>query len=64
MTRNLKSQPSSTHHNQVSKPSRRGSGPYADSPSGAGQTVTPTSERIIQETSVKRRKAMELLANR
>ena len=64
MTRNLKSQPSSTHRNQVAKPSRRGSGPHADSPSGLGQTVTPTSERIIQETSVKRRKAMELLANR
>ena len=26
--------------------------------------VTPTSERIIKETSVKRRKAMEVLANR
>lgn len=26
--------------------------------------VTPTSERIIQETSVKRRKAMQVLANR
>ena len=26
--------------------------------------VTPTSERIIKETSVKRRKAMTVLANR
>ena len=28
------------------------------------RAVTPTSERIIKETSVKRRKAMEVLANR
>ena len=28
------------------------------------RAVTPTSERIIKETSVKRRKAMTVLANR
>lgn len=65
MTRNLKPQPSaSTHPNQGTKASRSGSGAHADSRSGAGRTVTPTSERIIKETSVKRRKAMEVLANR
>lgn len=31
---------------------------------GTAHTVTPTSERIIKETSVKRRKAMKVLANR
>ena len=65
MPTNLKQQPSAgTHRNQVAKPSRRGSRAHADSPSSAGRAVTPTSERIIKETSVKRRKAMEVLANR
>ena len=57
VTRSLNPQPSaSTHSNQVAKASRRGSGVHADSPSVAGRTVTPTSEHIIKETSVKRRK--------
>ena len=65
MSRNLNPQPSaSTHSNQDAKASRRGSGAHADSPSVAGRTVTPTSERIIKETSVERRKTMEVLANR
>ena len=65
MSRNLSPYPSaSTHSNQDAKASRRGSGAHADSPSVAGRTVTPTSERIIKETTVKRRKAMEVLANR
>lgn len=34
------------------------------STAGVVPRVTPTSERIIKETSVKRRKAMEALANR
>ena len=64
MPTNLKQQPSAgTHRNQAAKPSRRGSRAHADSAS-AGRAVTPTSERIIKETSVKRRKAMEVLANR
>ena len=64
MTRNLKLQPSaSTHPNRVAKASHRDSGAHTGSSSGSGRTVTPTSERIIQEISVRRRKAMELLAN-
>ena len=65
MSRNLSPQQSvSTHRNRIAKASLRGSGAHADSPPGAGRTVTPTSERIIKETSVKRRKAIEVLANR
>lgn len=65
MPTNLKQQPSAgTHRNQVAKASRRGSRAQADSPSSVRRAVTPTSERIIKETSVKRRKAMEVLANR
>lgn len=64
MTRNLKLQPSAgTLPNQVAKASRRDSGAHAGSSPGSGRTVTRTSERIIQETSVKRRNAMEMLAN-
>ena len=36
----------------------------ASSANSRGRRVTPTSERIIKETSVKRRKAMKVLANR
>lgn len=65
MTSKLKPQPSaSTHPDQVAKVRSRGVGAHADPPSSAGRTVTPTSERIIKETSLKRRKAMEVLANR
>lgn len=65
MTLNLKPQPSvSSQPKQVVKPSGRAAGARADSPSSEGRAVTPTSERIIKQTSVKRRKAIELLANR
>ena len=43
---------------------RGGSGAQPVSEAGTVHRVTPTSERIIKETSVKRRKAMEALANR
>lgn len=36
----------------------------AASAASVARPVTPTSERIIKETSVKRRKAMKVLANR
>lgn len=65
MTRNLKTRESArTNPDDVVKASRRGSGARTDSTSREMRVVTPTSERIIKETSVKRRKAMEVLANR
>ena len=65
MTRNRKPQPSArTHPNQFVKQSRQHLGAHTGFPSDAGRTVSPTSERIIKETSVKRRKAMEVLASR
>ena len=41
-----------------------GTGPYSVAAGGKTGTVTPTSERIIKATSVKRRTAMKVLANR
>ena len=43
---------------------RDGAWALASSANSRGQRVSPTSERIIKETSVKRRKAMKVLANR
>lgn len=37
---------------------------HPDSENRSSQSVTPTSERVIKETSVKRREAMKVLANR
>ena len=37
---------------------------HPDSAASVARTVTPTSERIIRETTVKRRKAMQVLADR
>ena len=39
-------------------------GTYSAGAGGKAETVTPTSERIIKATSVKRRTAMKVLANR
>ena len=65
MTRNPNPQRSvSARSNQVAKANCRDSRAHTDPPSRAGRTVTPTSDRIIKETSAKRRKAMEVLANR
>ena len=41
-----------------------GTGTYSAGAGGKTGTVTPTSERIIKATSVKRRTAMKVLANR
>ena len=49
---------------QVVKTTRSGSGTYTLSGASAAKPVTPTSERIIKATSVKRRTAMKVLANR
>ena len=46
------------------KASRGGSQSRAASAARTTGIVTPTSERIINETFVKRRKAMKVLANR
>lgn len=65
MTKNPRPQPpANLDPNQVAERRRRGSGAHADPRSSGGRTVSPTSERIIKETAVKRRKAMEVLANR
>lgn len=56
--------PANTHPIQVAKQSRRGLGAHADPRSSGGRTVSPTSERIIKETSAKRLKAIEVLSNR
>ena len=65
MKRNLKPQPlSSTHHSQIAEAGRRRSGARTDARSGPVLSVSPVSERIIKETSVIRRKAMEVLASR
>jgi len=65
MTRNLKPKlSSSTHPNQIAEAGRRRSGAHTDARSGPVLSVSPVSERIIKETSVKRRKAMEVLASR
>ena len=51
---------------QVVKTGRSASGTGTYSVGSGGKTgiVTPTSERIIKATSVKRRTAMKVLANR
>ena len=45
-------------------PKATGNGSGAKSEDRPVKRVSPTSERIIKETSIKRRKAMEVLANR
>ena len=49
---------------RVVKTERSGSGTRSVSANGKAGSVTPTSERIIKATSVKRRTAMKVLANR
>ena len=56
--------PQSARPTQVVKARRDASRAHAVSVTSASHAVTPTSERIIKETSVKRRKAMKVLANR
>ena len=46
------------------KARRIGSQTHSANATYAKQRVTPTSEKIIEQTSVKRRKAMQVLANR
>ena len=65
MTKKLKTPRSvTTHSTQVVMAGRDGSRPHTVSATSVVQAVTPTSERIIKETSMKRRKAMKVLANR
>lgn len=65
MTKNLKTPGfASTHSTQVVKARRDGSRTLAASATSFVHAVTPTSKRIIKETSVERRKAMKVLANR
>ena len=54
-------EPKTRHSHQVVKAGRDGSPTHLAT---AVHSVTPTSERIIKETSVKRGKAMRVLANR
>ena len=49
---------------QVVKTTRSATATYTRSGAGGAKSVTPTSERIIKATSVKRRTAMKVLANR
>ena len=49
---------------QVVETTRSGSGKRTLCRSTAAKSVSQTSERIIKETSVKRRRAMTVLANR
>ena len=46
------------------KPRVNGSQPHTVAATNVKHAVTPTSERIIRQTSVKRRRAMKVLANR
>ena len=56
MTKAQRASPSASKHSKrVVEKASKGS---------VARPVTPVSERIIKETSVKRRKAMEVLANR
>ncbi len=65
MTKNLKTSRSGrTQSKQVVKTGRDSSQGQTVSRSKRASVVTPTSERIIMKTSVKRRKAMKVLANR
>ncbi len=64
MAKKLKTQRSaSTHPKKVVRTRRDGSRPHTVSAASATNAVTPTSERIIRQTSVKRRKAIKVLAN-
>lgn len=63
----MKNQKESRSANKASKASetvRSGSATRNLGRSSAAKSVTKTSERIIEETSVKRRRAMTVLANR
>lgn len=65
MTKRPKTSVSASKHSKKDvKANRDGSRTGTDSTAGSSRRVTPTSERIIRETSVKRRKAMTVLANR
>ena len=65
MTKKQKaSRSASKDSKQVVKPARSVSGTHSVGATGKAERVTPTSERIIKATSVKRRTAMEVLANR
>ena len=50
--------------NNPKVPKARDNGSDAKTEDRSVKRVSPTSERIIKETSIKRRKAMEVLANR
>ena len=65
MTKKLKT-PRSTekHSTQVANARRAGSRTHTVSATIVARAVTPTSEQIIKETSMKRRKAIQLLAKR
>ena len=56
--------PASEGSKQVVKTGRTVSGTYSATGRGKEGTVTQTSERIIKATSVKRRTAMKVLADR
>ena len=65
MTKSRKTSGSASKHaKQIVKATRNGSRSDAMTAASVAQPVTPTSERIIKETSEKRRKAMMVLANR
>ena len=65
MTKKLKTPRfASSHSTQVVKARRDGLHAHVVSATSVVNAVTPTSERIIKETSVKRRKAIKVLANR
>ncbi len=65
MTKHLKTPASvGTQSNRFVKASRDDSRVHATSDRNGERAVTPTSERIIRETSEKHRKAMTVLANR
>ncbi len=65
MTKKQKaSRPVSKGSKQVVKTGDSVSGTHSVGTTGRAENVTPTSERIIKATSVKRRTAMEVLANR
>ena len=65
MTKKLKTLRSArTRSTQVVKARRDALRAHAVSATSVLRAVTPTSERIIKDISVKRRKAMKVLANR
>ena len=63
-TKQKTSRSASKHSKQSVKATRDGSRAQAMTAASGVRAVTPTSERIIKETSVKRRRAMTVLANR